>query len=220
MNAAQLRRHAVNQLSVWLPVLVMAIFALATWWLVRSAPKPEEARIEKIDDGHPDYFMEHFAIRRFEADGAPRATLAGEHGEHYPVSDTLRVRQPRLLATTRIGLLTTAQAQRSHSDSAGKEVQLFDRAVVIREAGTDNTGRQQPRLQFRGDHLHVFVDEDRVRAEKPVELTREPDIFTGDRLDYSDKTGIALLSGHVHGILQSQSLRQPSPATPSAPRVQ
>ena len=39
MNRARLWRHGREQLAAWLPVLVMMLFALGSWWLVRSAPR-------------------------------------------------------------------------------------------------------------------------------------------------------------------------------------
>ena len=202
MSAHSLRRRAADQLSAWLPALLMCVFALATLWLVRSAPKFDAPAAQERDDGRSDSFMEQFSVRRFDADGKALSLLTGERGLHYPADDTMLVTQPRLHSTGKNGLLTTARAERGHSSGGGSEVQLIENALVVREAGKDNEGRQHPRLQFKGEHLHVFVDEDRLQSDLPSELMRSSDTFTGDKLDYNDKTGIAHLTGRVHGVLQ------------------
>lgn len=202
MNAHRLRRRAAEQISAWLPALIMCVFALATLWLVRSAPRFDAPAGSAPDSGRSDAFMENFSVRRFDASGAPLSYLTGEHSQHYAAGDTIHVTEPRLRATGKNGLLTTARAKRGHSSGGGSEIQLFDNALVVREAGKDADGRQQPRLQFKGEHLHVFVDEERLRSELPSELMRERDTFTGERLDYNDKTGIAHLTGKVRGVLQ------------------
>ena len=33
-----------ERLSLYLPVLLMGLLALGTWWLVRNAPQPQELR--------------------------------------------------------------------------------------------------------------------------------------------------------------------------------
>ena len=47
-----------------------------------------------------------------------------------------------------------------------------------------------------------FIDEDRVSSDKPVELRRGADVFTGDRFSYDDRSGVAVLTGQVRGVLQ------------------
>lgn len=202
MSTHRLRRRAADQLSAWLPALIMCVFALATLWLVRSAPRFDTPAAPQEDSGRSDSFMEQFSVHRFDADGTQLSHLTGERALHYAAGDTMRVTGPRLRATGQNGLLTTARAKRGHSTGGGAEVQLFEDAIVVREAGKDAEGRQQPRLQFKGEHLHVFVDEDRLLSEQPSELMRERDTFTGNRLDYDNKTGIAHLTGKVHGVLQ------------------
>ena len=202
MNTRSLRRRAADQISAWLPALIMCFFALASLWLVRSAPRFDIPAGSEEDSSRSDSFMEQFSVRRFDATGAPLSLLTGERGQHYAAGDTMHVTQPRLRATGKSGLLTTARAQRGKSISGGSEIQLFENALVVREAGQDTEGRQQPRLQFKGEHLHLFVDEDRLLSEQPSELMRERDTFTGNRLDYDSKTGIAHLTGKVHGVLR------------------
>ena len=66
------------------------------------------------------------------------------------------------------------------------------------------TGKAEatPRLEFQGEFLHVFVDEERVSSDQPVRLTRGADVFTGDVFAYDDRSGVAELSGRVRGVLQ------------------
>ena len=65
-------------------------------------------------------------------------------------------------------------------------------------------------MEFAGEFLHAFVNEERVKSHKPVVLTRGGDQFSGDSLVYSNVTGIAELKGRVKGVLM--------PHTNSAPK--
>ena len=57
-------RRAWERLSLYLPVLLMGLLALGTWWLVRNAPQPQPAVVERPVSHEPDYFMRDFAARK------------------------------------------------------------------------------------------------------------------------------------------------------------
>ncbi|HEX2540783.1 MAG TPA: LPS export ABC transporter periplasmic protein LptC, partial [Caldimonas sp.] len=64
--------------SAYLPLILMAVLAGGTWWLVRNAP-PDERRVEAPAPVHePDYVMTRFVVQRFGADGALRTQIEGE----------------------------------------------------------------------------------------------------------------------------------------------
>ena len=63
MTQRHLLRQSLHQLSVWLPALLMVLFALGTWWLVRNTPKLPDASAERPVSSAPDYFMRDFSVR-------------------------------------------------------------------------------------------------------------------------------------------------------------
>ena len=73
---------------------------------------------------------------------------------------------------------------------------------MLREPVARPGGGQVPRLEFRGEYLHTFIDEERVQSDRPVELRRGADVFTGDVFAYDDRSGVAELTGRVRGVLQ------------------
>jgi lipopolysaccharide export system protein LptC len=113
----------------------------------------------------------------------------------------MEVDQVRMRSISPQGLTTRATANRGLSNSDGSEIQLFGNAVVIRDPATGSNGKPTPRLEFRGDFLHAFLDTERVTSNKPVTLIRDNDQFTADTLDYDNLSGVANLSGRVRGIL-------------------
>ena len=56
-------------------------------------------------------------------------------------------------------------------------------------------------MQFSGEFLHIFLNDERVKSHKPVVLTRGKDQFSGDTLVYDNLTGVADLKGRVKGVL-------------------
>ncbi len=202
MNRARLLRYGRDQLSTWLPVLMMMLFALGTWWLVRNAPRLTDAAQEAPVSNEPDYFMRQFSVRSFDATGRLKSELTGTEGRHFPASDTLEVTAPRMRSFDEQAQPTVATAQRAVASDDGSEVRLYGDAQVLREPAPRPGGGMTPRLAFHGEFLHAFPDQERVSSDQPVELTRGADRFTGDSFEYDNKSGVAELKGRVRGVLQ------------------
>ena len=194
-------RRGIDRVTIYLPIILTAALALGTYWLVRNAPRLLEPTAQEAPTHEPDYFMRGFVIKNFLPSGELRSELAGKEGRHYPDNDTLEVDQVRMRSVSPAGLVTHATADRGLSNGDGSEIQLFGNAVVVRDAAVGPNGRPLPRLEFRGDFLHAFLDTERVTSNKPVTLTRGTDTFTANTLDYDNLSGVANLQGRVRGVL-------------------
>ena len=194
-------RQLWERLSIYVPLLLMALLALGTWWLVRNAPKPVQEEVQRPVTHEPDYYMRDFSVRKFDADGRLQNELQGSMLRHFQDTDTLEVDQARLRLISAQGQVTTARADRALSNSDGSEVQLLGHAQVLRQPLAGN--KSQARLEFQGDFLHVWAHEERVRSHQPVTLLRGNDRFTADSLDYDHLNQVLQLHGRVRGSLQA-----------------
>ncbi len=195
-------RQGWEQLSLYLPVLLMGLLALGTWWLVRNAPMPQLPAVERPLSHQPDYFMKNFSVKSFDATGRLQSEVQGEMARHYPDTDTLEIDQVRMRSVTLEGRRTLATANRALTNADGTEVQLFGNAIVTREPLPPKSGAPaQPRLEFRSEFLHAYTDSERVRSDQPVVLTRGNDRFTADAMDYDNLDQVLQLRGRVKGVL-------------------
>lgn len=196
-------RQGWEQFSLYLPVVLMGLLALGTWWLVRNAPMPLLPAIERQQGNQPDYFMKSFSVKSFDASGRLQSEVQGEEARHYPDSDTLEIDKARMRSVTPQGRLTVATADRALTNADGSEVQLFGNAIVTREPLPAKPGSPaQPRMEFRSEFLHAYTNTERVRSDKPVTLTRGNDRFTADGMDYDNLDQVLQLRGRVRGVLQ------------------
>ena len=196
-----LLRRGWDGLSIYLPVLLMALLALGTWWLVRTAPVPQASPVSTLERPGPDYFMNHFSVQNFGASGQLESEIYGQAARHYPDSDTLEIDKMRMHSVAANGQATRASADRALSNADGSEVQLFGNAVVTREAMAMPGGALQPQLQFRGEFLHAWPQTERVSSHQPVKITRGRDQFTADSMDYDNLAQVLQLRGRVRGVL-------------------
>ena len=194
-------RSAWDKLALYLPVILMGVFALGTYWLVRSTPallSPPPAALVQHD---PDYFMRGFSVKTFDASGRLKSEVFGTEARHYPDTDTLEIDGVRVRSFDEAGRLTTATARRALTNGDASEVQLFGNALVVRESQRDEAGRLQPRLEFRGEFLHAFMETERIKSDKPVDLRRGEDRFTADAMDFDNLSQVMQLTGRVKGTL-------------------
>lgn len=200
-RAMRLGLRLWDQLSIYLPIILMGLLALGTYWLVRNTPLTAPVDGDKPVSSEPDYFMRGFSVKTFDGSGRLKSEVMGTEARHFPDSDTLEIDQPRIRSINEKGLLTVATANRALSNGDGTEVQLFGNAVVTRDAGTDAAGNPVPSLQFRGEFLHAFIETERIKSHKPVTLTRGGDQFTADSMDYDNADRVMDLRGRVRGVL-------------------
>ena len=194
-------RRGWDGASVYLPVLLMGLLALGTWWLVRNAPQPLQATVAVAPRHEADYFMADFSVKNFDATGRLQSEVQGTLARHYPDTDTLDIDQVRMRSITPDGRLTRATANRAVSNADGSEVQLFGNAVITREPQRLPGGKSLPKLEFRGEFLHAWPQTERVSSNQPVTLTRGGDRFTGDAMDYDNLDQVLELRGRVRGMI-------------------
>jgi lipopolysaccharide export system protein LptC len=194
-------RAGWERISVYLPVILMGLIALGTYWLARNTPTLGVAPGQAAATHEPDAYMRRFSVMSFDVNGRLKSEIHGVEGRHYPDTDTTEIDQPRLRAIGERGEVTLASARRAVSNADGSEVQLFGDAVITREASTDAAGRVQPRMEFRGDFLHAYMNTERVTSNKPVELIRGDSKFTADSMEFDNIAQVLQLHGHVNGQL-------------------
>ncbi len=198
-------RRTWDRLAVYLPIVLMGVMAMATYWLVRNTPLASDVELEAAPRHVPDYFMRDFSVKVFDAQGKLKSEIVGTEGRHYPDTDTLEIDQIRIRAYNAEGRLTTAQSGRGLINADGSEAQLFDKAVVVREAIQTTQGIMLPRSELRSEFLHLYANTETVRTHLPVELIRGGrDRFTAERMTYDNLDRTLQLSGRVRGSLAAR----------------
>jgi hypothetical protein len=57
-------RQGWERFTLYLPILLMGLLALGTWWLVRNAPAPITPAAAPSNTYQPDYFMKVFSVKK------------------------------------------------------------------------------------------------------------------------------------------------------------
>ena len=200
-----------DALSSYLPLLLMLLLALATWWLVKNSPKAPGAGAETAARVEPDYTMSGFAVERFDAQGRLQLRLEGEQMRHFPATDRIEIEAVKVRSVAPDGRVTLARAQRALSNSDGSEVQLLGGAEVVSE---DAGGVP---LVMRSEYLHAFLVTERVSSSAPVWVQFGATQLRAASLDYDHAARRLDLGGPMRMSMPGRAPARIAPGGPVAP---
>ena len=112
-------RATWDRMTVYLPIILMAVMALGTYWLARHTPTLGTTDVPRPATHDPDYFMRGFSVKTYGAGGRLKSEIVGSEARHYPDTDTVEIDQPRIRSFDPAGRLTVATARRALSNGDG-----------------------------------------------------------------------------------------------------
>ena len=190
-----------DTLSSYLPLLLMAALALATWWLVKNSPRLTVPAVERPISSEPDYTMTQFSLERFDATGRLKVRIEGDRLRHFPDTDRVEIDQARIQAFAQDGRVTLATAARALGNGDASELQLMGGAEVTAQ---DVAG--QP-LVMRGEFLHAFLVTERVQSHLPVLVSQGGTSLQAAAMDYDNATRRLDLKGPIRAVLAPRAPR-------------
>jgi lipopolysaccharide export system protein LptC len=188
-------------LSAYLPLLLMTLLALFTWWLVKNTPSAPGVREEGPPRREPDYTMTEFALERFEAGGRLKLRIEGAKMRHFPDTDRIEIEGVQIRAVAPDGRVTRASARRALSNGDGSEVQLMGDARV------DSVDAAGVPVAMRSDFLHAFLASERVRSHLKVQVDVGGRALSAAGFEYDHGAGRLELRGPMRAVLPPRAAR-------------
>ena len=202
--------RARDAVSAYLPLLVMGLLALASWWLVKNSPRMGGVTEERPVNSDPDYTMDQFALERFDAAGRLKLRIEGARMKHFPATDRIEIEDAKIRSIAQDGRVTLAHARQAIGTGDGSEVQLLGEAEVT---STDANGAP---LVMRSEFLHAFLVTERVRSHLPVLIRLGSSELRAAGLDYDHAARRLDLLGPMRANLAPRAPATTPPA--KAPR--
>jgi lipopolysaccharide export system protein LptC len=195
-------RGLLDRLVRVLPGVLMTVFALGSWWLVRSLPSLFSEAQPKLVRLAPDYYLENFSVKSFDSQGRLSRELSGSRAQHFPDSDTLEVNQVKLRALSLEGRLVNASADKALAKGDGTQMTLLGDVKLTQQVGP--SGKNKGALfEMSGQSLNAFPKDERLVSDLPIEIRRGTDVFSANSMQLNAKTGAYELSGKVRGLIQA-----------------
>ena len=159
---AGLLQRLRDKATAYLPLLLMIGLALGTWLLAKNTSGPGASTAPSGLRHEPDYTVDRFDLQRFDATGALKVQIDGDHMRHYPDDDTLEVDRIRVVSFDRDGGRMVATALRGRAKGDGSVVWLDGQAQVVSQSPGE------PPVQMNGEHLRAEPKLRRVDSDWPV----------------------------------------------------
>jgi lipopolysaccharide export system protein LptC len=195
-------------LMAYLPLLLMTLLALATWWLVKHSPRWDAPAQERAASSEPDYTMTQFALERFDASGRLKLRIEGARLRHFPDTDRVDIDEAQIQAFAPDGRVTVARAKRALGSGDGSELQLLGGAEVT---SVDASGAP---LLMRSEFLHAFLLLERVRSHLPVRVQQAGNELRAGGLDYDHPSARLELKGPVRAVMTARPVNHSSNTKP------
>jgi lipopolysaccharide export system protein LptC len=192
----------LRTVTAYMPLVVMALLALFTWWLVRNSPVADEPRGPKAVRSEPDYIMGSFTLQRYSPDGDLSVQIQGAQLRHYPDTDLLEIDGVQLVATTADGAVTRATANKASATGDGNEVKLEGGARVVQE-GVD----QALPMEIEGEYLQALLKTKQVRSHLPVRLRQGTSELRVARVEVDNAKRVAVFGGPIRVQIQPPKQR-------------
>jgi lipopolysaccharide export system protein LptC len=206
MNAWVRFRRSLDRLTLYVPLIIMATLALVSWWLVRSLPELLPTDLDRPVRTEPDYQLQNFTVKNFDATGQLTRQISGEAATHLPQPNELHIQRIRIFAQNELGSQLTAEADQGISSDNDNHFTLIGNVRAVRQADA-----RTPLTRLQGERLTAILNEDRLVSSLPVQITRNRDVFTSQTLDFNTRSGQYLMEGQVRATLLPAAAKPTSP---------
>lgn len=195
------RRSLWDRFSIYLPILMMGLLALGTYWLLEATPSAVEEKEAPPVTSEPDFFMRRFSVKVFDERGRIKSEVYGTEARHHPDTDSTVVDNAKTRSYNLQRQLSTAEARTITTNSDNTVFVLEGDAVLVRQASKTPEGKPIPRLEFHGQYLRVTTKPETVMSDQPVRIVRGPDEILSNTLNYDGELDVVVLDGRVRAQL-------------------
>ena len=207
-----------DALVLSIPLCVMGLLAAVTFWLVVMTPEILNiAKTKSVRDA-PDLIVNNFVVERFDRDGSLRSNLKADMAQRFPAKDEIVVTQLNLMTTESTDHREAAQpvlgtagvdffrittiAEQSILHSGNAMIELLGNAYVTRQPYFLQGDSEK--LEFLGDELKIWLEDEKMTSDLPVDISQEGTRFTANAMTYDYSTNTFQLRGRVVGNFEGQ----------------
>lgn len=173
-------------------LLLMLALALLSFWLEHAVREQAQPAVAVRHD--PDYIVDDFTIRKFDARGIAESTLSAAKMIHFPDDDSTELLAPHVVQSKPSEPRVSVTADRGSVSQDGSDVFLYGNVVLVRAATP-----QRPGARMLTSFLHVARGGALLLTDREVAITEGDRSLTGRGMEYDNATGELLLRHQVHG---------------------
>lgn len=202
-------RFTADQLRTWFGVGVIALIALASFWLLEVMRRSDtNGNQPNTPRNEPDYYVENFNLIRLPNDGKANYHMTGVRLTHIPLNDSFEIALPQVNSFDNQQAPMTIRAQKAvieqknkndRSNGTQNRIHLYN-DVQITQAATDHAKM----LQAYSNYLMFLPDEDVLKTDQEVTIYNDGIKIQATGLIANNKDGQILLKSKVRMEISSK----------------
>ena len=209
-NLQRLQNGILRTLFSLLPLVLMVILTLATYWLVEKNALPSLPSITPARLHVPDYTITNGALKTLNELGETKNRVIGKKLIHFEDDATIDINAPRMRSFQPPKVPITVQADFGHLDGDISILDLSGHAEIFRPAqAAQENQRASARMIMLSDYFQVLINEDLINTRYPLTLEQGLSILTSNEGgSFNNVTQTMTLFGKVQGRIEREQQGQ------------
>lgn len=199
-----------HRFATWIPVLIMSLLAIGTWWLIRSAPSLFANTPVQTERSLPDFYLWGFSSQNFDASGQLIRELSGTKAWHIPHDDSTHIKgielRARQVSPDDSQRQTWAEADKGIVFGHGDDITLSGRVKILSQT------QGEPDLTLRTERLRAHTDDQGqqwLESDVPVHVQRGAWTIQAQGMRYNTERRQLEFSGQVKSVVPARTLANP-----------
>ena len=154
-----------------MPLILMGILTLVTFWLVQKNTPAEKSALERARLHEPDYTIKNGALSALNEVGNTKYRILGNKVTHYDDDASIDIVTPRMRLFQLNKAPITVKSDTGHLDGDLTILDLFDNASIFRPAqAASATEPATLRMLASSSYFKVLINDDVIESNRPITL--------------------------------------------------
>ncbi|WP_255534080.1 LPS export ABC transporter periplasmic protein LptC [Polynucleobacter sp. MWH-Berg-3C6] len=154
-----------------MPLILMGVLTLVTFWLVQKNTPPEKSTIERVRLHEPDYTITNGALSALNELGLTKYRILGNKVIHYDDDASIDILAPRMRLFQLDKPPVTVKSDTGHLDGDLTILDLIDNASIFRPAqAATATQAATLRMLASSTYFKVLINDDIIETNRPITL--------------------------------------------------
>ncbi len=171
VNPQKIKLGIGRMLLRLMPLILMGVLTLVTFWLVQKNTPPEKSTIERVRLHEPDYTITNGALSALNELGLTKYRILGNKVIHYDDDASIDILAPRMRLFQLDKPPVTVKSDTGHLDGDLTILDLIDNASIFRPAqAATATQAATLRMLASSTYFKVLINDDIIETNRPITL--------------------------------------------------
>jgi len=206
LNSERIKTGILRSLLRLMPLLLMGVLTLVTFWLVKQNEPAAKSAIERVRLHEADYTIVNGALSALDELGNTKYRILGKKVIHYDDDASIDITAPRMRLFPPEKAAVTVKSDIGHLDGDLTVLDLTGNAEIFRPPqAASATEPARPRMLALSSFFKVLINDDIIETDKPITLEQGMSVMrASDGGTFNNVQQSMVLSGQVRGRIERE----------------